>query len=254
MTTVTVDLMELLPLLRAGLRAITLLAFLPWPSGRAIPIPVRALLGLMLGPLMWLPHSGAPLPELATPEDFLVALLGDLMVGGGAGLSVRIVLAAVQAASGLHGLQMGLSLSAVADPETGNQEVVLGRLQYWMTLALGIALGWHRHVFLALSEIFRLDARPRLEGFAWLVTLGEQVFSLGIRLAAPVMVCLLVTDLVVAITGRLVPQVKSLMLIHPIKILVGLIVFVASLPVLVPVVLHELHVLPESWVLLVERR
>ncbi|HRX19697.1 MAG TPA: flagellar biosynthetic protein FliR, partial [Gemmatimonadales bacterium] len=62
-----------------------------------------------------------------------------------------------------------------------------------------------------------------------LLALGGTVFSVAVRVAAPVMVALLVTNLALAVLNRAVPQLNTMMVAVPITVGVGLIGLGATL-------------------------
>jgi flagellar biosynthetic protein FliR len=65
-----------------------------------------------------------------------------------------------------------------------------------------------------------------------LVTMGGQLFGLGLRFAAPVIAVILIANVSLAILGRAAPQLNILSVAFPIQIGVGLLAFAATIPVI----------------------
>jgi flagellar biosynthesis protein FliR len=72
------------------------------------------------------------------------------------------------------------------------------------------------------------------------------IFSLGLQIALPVIVTLLLVSLSMGILGRTVPQLNILVVGFPIKILVGLFMITASVPFFADWVLNRLAELPQT--------
>jgi flagellar biosynthetic protein FliR len=245
--TIVVPLPLVLAALRAFFRALALLYVLPWADHGAVPHQVRVLLAVLLGPVLWLPSSAtAPaLPD--APEDLVLLLAGDLLLAAGVGMTVRLVLAGAAAAAAIVGLQVGLTMSAVLDPLSGSRRDPVGRIYEWLTLVLLLSTGLHRHVLVAFSELWSMDARPSLSGLAHLAATADVVFTLGLRLAAPLLAALLMADLVIGLSGRLLPQVQVLAITYPLKLLVGLGVTALALPLTLRLIATQLLRVPASW-------
>ena len=94
------------------------------------------------------------------------------------------------------------------------------------------------HIFLVgLHESFHLLP---IKGFAVNAAhigsfseLGKTVFEVGLRLAAPVLVSILLVNVALGIIGRTVPQINVLITSLPINVLVGLALLILSAPFLI---------------------
>ena len=60
------------------------------------------------------------------------------------------------------------------------------------------------------------------------------VFTIGLQLAAPALIALLLTDLFFGIINRVAPQVNVFFLSMPVKMLVGILVVLIALPIIAP--------------------
>src|SRR5690606_3825771 len=68
------------------------------------------------------------------------------------------------------------------------------------------------------------------EGLRAMVSLGSELFALGLRFAAPVAAALLVSNVAVGILARTIPQLNALMVAFPVQIGVGLFTLGMALP------------------------
>ncbi|NTU60667.1 MAG: hypothetical protein HGA98_06375, partial [Deltaproteobacteria bacterium] len=67
---------------------------------------------------------------------------------------------------------------------------------------------------------------PALRALVWL---GGEVFGLGLRMAAPVVVALLATQVVLGVFARSVPQMNMLILGFPIQFMMGFLILGAGM-------------------------
>lgn len=211
-----------------------MLALVPLLGHRAVPVVHRAGLALVLA-LILTPLVGdgtrAPAADLAT---LAVAVAGELLVGVAIGFVASLVLAAVEGAGELVGLQMGFGVTAVLDPSTGGQATVLARFQHVLALLLFLTLDGHHLVLQATAASFR-RLRPgavvhAAEMAAGLVGLGGAFLRAGLELAAPLVGLLLVVNVALALLARVAPQTNVFLLGLPLTIALGIVAVVETLP------------------------
>lgn len=198
-----------------------------------VPRPVRAALAVLLA-LALAPAMGAPpvVPETLLGLAGAVAL--ESLVGALLGFVAELVFAGVQLGAQLAGMQIGFGLANLVDPGTSDDMTVVAH--WYRLLALLVFLGLDAHHLLlgALVESFRV-APPGAVGIAGLrmagvLELARDVFALGVRIAAPVLVAILLTNAALGVVARTIPQMNVFAVGFPVNIGVGLIVMGAALP------------------------
>ncbi len=211
----------LLTLMRTSL----VLFLMPFFGGETVPKTVKAALCVVLSWALW-PQLSFP-GELMPKNGWLIALMlaGELLLGMVLMLVVRFLFAAVQTGGQIIGFQMGFSMINVIDPLTGQQVVVTSHFLYMTTLLTFLALNGHLYLLQGLADSFALvPPGGILLGPALgqgLLRLAAGMFTLGVKIAAPVMAALFLVDLALALIGRAAPQMHVLILGFPIKIAVG---------------------------------
>ena len=195
---------------------------------RTVPRPVKA--GL-IAILAFALAKGAQAAPGAMPV--LVAAPIELLIGLALGFTMALGFAAVESAARLLSLQMGLSLGAVFDPVGGEASTPLGPLFAVMSGLLFLSLNLHLAVVRLLADSFA--ALPI--GGSWpaglfgaagrLVALG---LELSVRVAMPLALILLLTELSVALVSRAIPQINVFFLGLPLKILVGIVLIALAMP------------------------
>jgi flagellar biosynthetic protein FliR len=211
-----------------------LLLVAPVWSMRAIPRTVRGAFAVVLtvSLLPTVPETVAPQELLALP----IAMGSELLFGLAIGLAAGLFVYAVQVAAEVIAVQMGLSIASILSPTSTGGPPGMAELQNLMALAVYVTLDGHLLLLVGLSSslhTIRLGVSADVvTGGTALVAIAGGLFSSAVRVAAPVMVALVLTNMALGITGKAVPQLNVLMLAFPITIGVGLLVFGAALPFL----------------------
>jgi flagellar biosynthetic protein FliR len=103
---------------------------------------------------------------------------------------------------------------------------LLSQLLYLIAVAIYVAIGGHRLLMAALLDTFVAmpagQAALSTSVVEPLVTLLEQSFSLGIRVAAPAMVALLLATLVLGLISRTLPQLNLMAMGFGLNSMIGL--------------------------------
>lgn len=205
-----------------------LFAALPLFGGRRLPtrIKIVAVLSISIVCLPILQIVPPPMPKDAFTLGLLVAR--EMLIGLTLAFITQIVFAAVEFSGQIIGLQMGFSISSVIDPSMGNQMQIMSVMQSLLATLLFLSLNIH-HVFIrAIVDSFTvipLGGWKMSEALIrFLLMATSDVFILGIRLAAPVMVTLLLTSVVLGIMARAFPQMNVFMVSFPLNIGLGFLV------------------------------
>ena len=167
-----------------------------------------------------------------------VTLAFDIFKEIGVGLVFAFVIAAIGSAAAagaaLMDTMFGFSYGALIDPVSNIQNTPLGQLYSLFTAMVFVTTGGDQIMVMGLSrsyEVLPLDHFPTLNIFAGAALVGiGKIFLIGLMLAAPVVIALLVTDAAFALVSRAVPQMNVFQLGIPVKILMGFGVIAASLP------------------------
>lgn len=205
---------------------------IPLFGGERVPRTIRVALVLVMT-LVCYPVLKTKIPQLPTDTVSLVILImRETLIGISLGLLSRIIFAAVEFCGQLVGMQMGFSMSSMFDPSMG-QVPLLATFQLLLAMLLFMTLEIH-HVFIrAIVDSYRImpPGSWHMSGglMRFFVTLTSGMFVTGVKLAAPVMVALLATSVVLGIMARSFPQMNIFMLSMPLNIGVGMLVLGLSL-------------------------
>jgi flagellar biosynthesis protein FliR len=189
-----------------------LLVTAPLFSTQALPRQVRALLAVAMSLLVTPVFLDTSLPPIENLAVYGKLLANETLVGLLLGLGINILFAGVQVAGQIVSQLSGLSLADVFSPGFEEDVSVFSQLLYFLTLAVFIAIGGHRIVTQSLLDTFAAMPPGHAalgHGFVnVLVTIISQAFALGIRAAAPLLTALLISNLMLGLISRTLPQIN----------------------------------------------
>lgn len=205
---------------------------LPLFSARGVPtlwkVGLSVIVAIVLTPVVPAPQA---FPE--TLPAILIGITAEAIMGLILALTVKMFFAVVEMAGQFMSFQMGFAMARAIDPQTGAQTTVLTQFMYMFTLLIFLSIDGH-HIFIrALAASFyvvppnSLSFDPSLSNA--LIKISGNMFLIGVRIAAPVMVALFLSNLCLGIVARTVPQVNILMVGFPINLCIGLILFILVL-------------------------
>jgi flagellar biosynthesis protein FliR len=228
---------ELMPWLASvgllSVRLLVALALSPPFAGFGVPASVRVALVFALAALSF---SGNPPAAVAlqvgdAPAALIVPVLAETLVGALLGLSVHVVMAALALAGRLMDVQIGFGIASVFDPVNRGNTNVIGMLTSLAGVTIFVLGGahWQLASLLARSvDVLPIGVMPHLQDPLRPLLAAGSMFSVGLAMAAPVAIALLMTDLAIAVTSRNMPQLNVFLLAVPIKVLVGFLVLMIA--------------------------
>ncbi len=220
-----INITELAILLSILLRISIILFMLPIFSTGGVPTAVKALIvfsfSVMLFPVI---------RQNIKPVSFeLVSLasvvIGELIYGILFALSMLLIISAFQMAGELIGFEMGFGFSQTADPQTGARFTVLSVWSQLLATMIFLSINGHHIILKILVDSFKtipigsfaLDSGM----FAKMILLCGMMFIFAVKLAAPVMAVLILTQLGLGLMSKFAPQINILATSFPLTITLG---------------------------------
>ncbi len=200
------------------------LVFVPLPGVKAAAEPARV--ALSAGIALALFGHGPSVDPTVTPVRLAAWVATEAAVGIAIGVSVAIALETFVFGAQVLGLQAGYAYASTIDPNTEADSGVLLVFSQMTAGLLFFVCGLDRQVLRLFVD--SLDAVPAgmylfdRHSAEALIRLGTIVFSVGVRLALPVVALLLMVDVTLALLGRLNQQLQLLSLAFPAKMLIAL--------------------------------
>ena len=176
------------------------------------------------------------IPEIEAVDNMFLFLLMNIkesILGLTLGFVTNLIFSTMEIAGNLVDFQVGFSMASVYDPSIGSTASNYGKMYYWISICVFFLLDMHHQVINALIKSFEYIplSSANLNNFQTkvIVDLFIEVFELALNLAVPIIVVVLVTDIVLGIIAKTVPQINVLMLGMPIKAMVSFFITMLTL-------------------------
>ena len=213
-------------------------------SARALPaqakVVVATALALALTPVA---SRGQPIPT--DTAGITVLVVKEAIVGLAFAFALSAIVAGVQTAAGLIDTMSGLSYASLVDPFTSIQGGVFGQLYSLFVAVVLVVTGGDQIMIAGLAgtyDVVPITATPSFDSLGQIALDGfAQVFVLGLEVAAPALVALIVVDAALALVARAAPQLNMFSVGLPAKLLVAIAVVMSSLPFVADHVTTELE-------------
>ncbi|MDR2664746.1 MAG: flagellar biosynthetic protein FliR [Oscillospiraceae bacterium] len=214
------------------------LIFLSPIFGRNI-VPSRVKIGLVAS-LSYLFFSMAPQQgaiEYSTLFGFALKGIAELLTGIALAYITNIFFSLTFVAGQLIDMQIGYGIANVYDPQNNTQIPMMGNLMNTVMLIVFFAVNGHRRLIeIVYLTVERLPiGSPSLSPQAGLVALEifALTFMLGVMVAMPIIASALILEFAMGVLIRTVPQLNMFVVGIPVKMFVGLVTLMFTVPVFV---------------------
>ncbi|AFM14287.1 flagellar biosynthetic protein FliR [Turneriella parva] len=231
-------------------RFLALFSVAPGYSGDSLPFFSRFALAFIsaaiITPVADMPDSLVRDLERA----YILIVLEQAVIGLFIGIAMQFLFAAYQLAGEFFSVQMGFGISEVLDPMSQVSMPVIGTLKNLVALFVFFVSGAHTYLVQALA--FSVERVPHL-GFSFLkqgvlqnqlfkyfALLSGGMFIAALKIALPVIGCLLLVSVTLGIMSKAAPQMNMLVLGFSIKIVVGFVVLAILAPLIVQTMFAEM--------------
>lgn len=229
----------------------------PLFNSRSIPFLAKTAVAVWFALILWFVTPVSPaLPN--GPLAYILMLAAEVAFGFVIGFICNLIFIAVQAAGEIIDLQMGLSIATALDPVFGSVISIIGRLSFYMALIIFIIMDGHHLLLSALQQSFITLPVGRLANFAspdlviQTISLGSLLWLTAIKLAAPIVLLIFLSDFTFGIVSRVAPQVNVFMLGFQVKPMLGLFGFALCLPFMVKYIVKLVEVMAQQLVILTQ--
>ncbi|WP_125152186.1 fused FliR family export protein/FlhB family type III secretion system protein [Clostridium rectalis] len=182
---------------------------------------------------------------------FIGVCISEITTGITLGFITELCFMAVKFGGNLMDLQIGFSMMTMFDPNSNSNSTLLERLLYFISLVIFLIVDGHHMLLLQIVNSFKVVNLGKfiLNGDSPTIVIQAfiEFFTIGVKIAIPIVLIIILTDLTLGLVARTVPQLNVMILGLPIKILVGLASFVFALPIFLHLISDLFSQLPEAF-------
>lgn len=184
-------------------------------------------------------------PILKIPENIIIdqifllviASTKELITGMMIGFLCYLFLSCVYLAGHIIDMGIGFSMASVINPQDDSETPIMANLLYFMAILVFLAINGHHVLIRALVQSFDFIPLNALGINMFmidkLIGILQITFIISFKVGAPVLAAIFITNVLLGILARTMPQMNVFVVGMPLKILIGLIVIIAISPIYV---------------------
>lgn len=164
------------------------------------------------------------------------------------GYMVTICFYSLKMAGKLIDGQIGLAMSSTYDPNTQLQATIIENLIYFVGVVVFFSINAHHIIINSMQNNFKIIPIGYSIinfNFSYILKIFTYYFIMGIKIAIPIIVVLIITDLITGIIARSISGLNIMVVGMPLKMLIGLLFFMSLLPFIVNMMKDIIHQLSD---------
>ncbi len=212
-----------------------LLLTVPFFSDTTVPPQLQTGLAFALSLILFPLYAGHSHLELHDLWQFMWVATQEFAIGALLGFITSMVFAGIQMAGNQVSTQMGLNMANMVDPITHEPSGLMGQIYFILAVVLFFSFNIHHSLIIAVVKSFEL--LPLAGGITHfnlltgrLMAMGADLFVVSVTLIFPILGIMLVNEVALAFTAKLMPQMNIFMVALPLKIGLGLLLMSMVLP------------------------
>lgn len=180
--------------------------------------------------------NSVPVPDLSlytSLASYVVLIAKELLIGLMLGFISYLIFSSIYIAGQMIDVRIGFGMVSVFDPISNVQIPITADFYVIVATLMMLVTDAHHLLIHAMAESYTLLPIGEMlfsgDLVMQIVKIFANVFIIGFKIAAPVTVSILVTDMALGIISKSMPQMNVFMLGMPIKIIMGLLIIVITL-------------------------
>ena len=202
---------------------------------RTLPVAIKIAFALLMSLLLSSTLDSGVLPAVDSEWHLLGLAMREIIVGLLIGFFFQLIFMAIHSAGALVGYQIGFAMVSMFDPNSSQRVSIIGQFWFLFATLIFLAIDGHHILIQAFVDSYKILPIGQVSfnnGIATVVAKATAyVFVLALKIAAPVLMTLFLTDVALGTVAKMMPTMNVFFVGFPIKIGAGLIVLAMSLPI-----------------------
>lgn len=219
---------NIMPFFMVFTRIASIFLVIPFLHSSRIPIPVKLLISMTFTILVFpIVKTEIDITALSYFEIFY-KIASELLIGISIGFIITVVYSAIQGAGRLIDLMGGFGFSSVLDPINNSNTTVTSDFYSIIATTLFFTIGGHRILITGIAQSYSLVPLGAFTLNSSAIQILSRsfagIFLMALKVAAPLMATLFLTEIVLAILSRAIPSLNIFVIGFPIKIAVTVLI------------------------------
>lgn len=174
--------------------------------------------------------------------------ISEIMTGLILGYITNLVFQVVKFAGAWMDIHAGFSMVSILDPTSESTSTLLGNFSYFIALVFYFIIDGDHVIIRMLADSLKIIPIGKTivyqETLMGVIQNIFSLFTLGVRIAIPLVLILVMTDMCLGLISRTVPTIPIMIFGVPIKNLLGLITYIILLPLILKLIGTAIYNLP----------
>lgn len=229
-----------------AMRISTFMVSAPFFSVSFVPRKVKAGLSLIVAFVVFNTLKYEPLQYVGT-IGYAALVIKEALAGLILGYAANICTMILSFSGHLVDTEMGFSMAQSMNPTSNTQTTVTGNFFAYVVTLIMLVSDMHLMVLTAVLDSFELiplgAVRVSPTMYTLMVKFLADYFLIAFRIVLPVFMCILITNVILAILAKIAPQMNMFVIGLQLKVMVGLavlILIVGLLPAITDFIFNEM--------------
>lgn len=238
-------------LIMVFLRLIGFFTITPVFFPKGTPIILRVAFVLTLSYMLIPGIDYSQISNINNTMGFIANCSSEIITGLALGFMTELCFMALRLGGSYMDVQIGFSMISMLDPNTNSNSTLIERLLYWTGLILFFMVDGHHMLIRQLIDSFNAVGLGRFilnqETASIIIEVFIQFFIMGLKIAIPIVLIIIITELTLGLVGRAVPQLNVMILGLPLKIIVGLTTLILAMPIIFKLIAGGFSNIPDAF-------
>lgn len=201
----------------------------PYFSISHVPRRVKAGVSFFLAFIIYNSLGYEPLEYIGT-VGYAALIIKEALAGLILGFTANICTMILSFSGHFVDTEMGFSMVQNMDPTTNTQSTVTGNLFVYTVTLIMLVSDMHIMVLTAILDSFKIIPIGEVvvvpTMYTMMVKFLTDYFLIGFRIVLPIFMCILITNVILAILAKIAPQMNMFVIGLQLKVIVGLAVLI----------------------------
>lgn len=202
-----------------------------------ISVPVKILLALVLSMVVLPSIHLAPADSLRMVEDVVLLSAREVLIGLSLGFLTRLFFFTIGMTGELVSVSIGLGQAQIFNPMMGSNSNTVEQFYNTLATLIFFAANGHHLLISAIAQSYELVPLAQMKlnvgPYAEIATFAEEMMIMAIKMCAPILGAVMITNIAMGVLGRAVPQINVLVTSMPVTLMLGFVLMFLCIPLLV---------------------
>lgn len=220
-----------------------------FPSGTPIMFKTGFSMILSYGIISGVDHTTV----LVIDSNYMIAfyIISEVLTGLILGYITNLVFQAAKLAGSWIDIHAGFSMVTVLDPATQTSTTLMGNLFYFVSLVFFFMINGQELIVKSIYESISIVPLGHTIVYQETVMGAAETivdfFVLGVKIALPIVLIIVMTDICLGLITRTVPTIPIMIFGMPIKNILGFITFLIIMPTMLKIIGTAIYELPDIF-------